>query len=92
VRALETASLGDARYGSVHLCEMVLEVGPLEGFASLAQGKIERQVRLGGAARKLRQHPLRSATPISSSRLVSAKLRTAARDLQGYRQRNTAGR
>src|SRR5205809_5420646 len=50
VRALETASLGDARYGSVHLCEMVLEVGSLEGFAGLAQGKIERQVRLGGAA------------------------------------------
>src|SRR6267378_2818547 len=38
VRTLETASFGDACYGPVHLREMVLEVGPLEGFARLSQG------------------------------------------------------
>src|SRR6267154_3952871 len=59
VRALQTASFSDARYGPVHLCEMMLEVGPLERFAGLAQGKIERQVGLGGAACKLGQHPFR---------------------------------
>src|SRR5712664_3762199 len=41
VRALETAALGDARNRTVHLCEMVLEVGSLEGLACLAQGEIE---------------------------------------------------
>src|SRR5213596_4225104 len=59
VRALETASFGDARYGAVYLCEMMLEVGSLEGLAGLAQGKIERQVGLRGAACELRQHPFR---------------------------------
>src|SRR6266571_1932592 len=59
VRALETASLGDARDGAVHLCEMMLAVGPLEGLAGFAQGEIERQVGLRGAAYELRQYPLR---------------------------------
>src|SRR6266508_15296 len=59
VRALETASFGDARNRAVHLCEMMLEVGPLEGLAGLAQGEIERQVGLRGAACELRQHPFR---------------------------------
>src|SRR3979490_372451 len=59
VRALETAALGDARDRAVHLREMMLEVGSLEGLAGLAQGEIERQVGLGGAAQELRQHPLR---------------------------------
>src|SRR5438552_1483681 len=59
VRALQTASFGDARYRPVHLCEMMLEVGPLEGFAGLTQGKIERQVGLRGPAYKLGQHPFR---------------------------------
>src|SRR5256886_8709767 len=44
VRALQTASFSDARYRPVHLCEMMLQVGPLEGFARLTQGKIERHV------------------------------------------------
>src|SRR6266850_3413331 len=59
VRAFQTASLGDARDGAVHLREMMLEIGPLEGLAGLAQGEIERQVGLRGAAQELRQHPLR---------------------------------
>src|SRR2546430_1653772 len=59
VRAFQTASLRDARNGPVHLCEMMFEIAPLEGFAGLAQRKIERQVGLGGAACKLRQHPFR---------------------------------
>src|SRR5229473_1721097 len=58
VRALETASFGNARNRAVHLCEMMLEVGSLEGLAGLAQGEIERQVGLRGAAYELRQHPL----------------------------------
>src|SRR5882672_12795570 len=41
VRALETASLSDARDGTVHLREMMLEIGPLEGLARLAQRKVE---------------------------------------------------
>src|SRR5438477_183826 len=59
VRALQTASFSDARYRPVHLCEMMLEVGPLERFAGLTQGEIERQVGLRGPAYKLRQHPFR---------------------------------
>src|SRR6266581_714992 len=59
VRALETASLSHARDRAVHLCEMMFEVGPLEGLAGLAQGEIERQVGLRGAACELRQHPFR---------------------------------
>src|SRR5712691_6302679 len=59
VRALEPASLGDARYRAVHLRKMMLEVGPLEGLAGLAQGEIERQVGFRGAACELRQHPFR---------------------------------
>src|SRR5204862_454040 len=59
VRALETASFGDARYGAVYLCEMMLEVGSLEGLAGLAQWEIERQIGLRGAACELRQHPFR---------------------------------
>src|SRR5580765_3013739 len=59
VRALQTASLGDARDGAVHLREMMLEVGSLEGLAGLAKREIERQVGLRGAAHELRQHPLR---------------------------------
>src|SRR5207247_1108037 len=59
VRALETASFGDARYGAVYLREMMLEVGSLEGLAGLAQGEIERQIGLCGAACELRQHPFR---------------------------------
>src|SRR5712664_3532398 len=59
VRALQTAALGDARNRAVHLCEMMLEVGSLEGLAGLAQGEIERQVGLRGAACELRQHPFR---------------------------------
>src|SRR5438552_3643889 len=57
VSALETAALGDARYGPVYLREMMLEVSPLERLAGLTQGKIEGQVGLGRAACKLRQHP-----------------------------------
>src|SRR6266478_4230152 len=59
VRAFQTASLGDARDGAVHLREMMLEIGPLEGLAGLAQGEIERQVGLRCAALELRQHPFR---------------------------------
>src|SRR3979490_1340094 len=57
VRALKTASFGNACNRAVHLGEMMLEVGSFEGLAGLAQGKIERQVGLRGAARELRQHP-----------------------------------
>src|SRR2546426_8796143 len=59
VRALETASFGNARNRAVHLCKMMLEVGSLEGLAGLAQGEIERQLGLRGTACELRQHSFR---------------------------------
>src|SRR6266851_4041372 len=59
VRALQTASFGDACDGAVHLCEVMLEVGSLEGHAGFAQREIERQVGLRGAACELRQHAFR---------------------------------
>src|SRR4030081_1854060 len=43
VRALETASFGNACNRAVHLCKMMLEVGSLESLASLAQRKLERR-------------------------------------------------
>src|SRR5258708_3472124 len=61
VRAFQTASLGDARDGAVHLREMMLEIGPLEGLAGLAQGEIERQVALRSPPLPLPPPPPRAA-------------------------------
>src|SRR6266581_7696546 len=59
VRALETASFGDACDRAVHLREVMLEVGSLESHAGFAQREIERQVGLRGPACELRQHAFR---------------------------------
>src|SRR5437899_6026985 len=55
--ALEAASLGDARDGSVRLREVMLEVVALESLARLSQRQIERQAHVRRAARELRHHP-----------------------------------
>jgi len=85
VRALETASFGNARNRAVHLCKMMLEVGSLEGLAGLAQGRSsDRSV---SAARRANCGSTRSAsaTPISSSKLVKRQsYALLRRDPRGY--------
>src|SRR5712691_6227109 len=57
MRALEAASLGDERNGSVRLREVMLEVVALESLARLSQRQIERQAHVRRTARELRHHP-----------------------------------
>src|SRR5215831_14416592 len=61
MRPLEAAALGQARDRPVRLSEVMLEVGPLERLAGLAQRKIEGKLHLGRPPCELRKHALRIA-------------------------------